>query len=226
MNPLNVKVQDDFITFPLEPELAGRTFQVSKIEKYSSPEEGKIKDVVRYTIFDCINKEKEVIVEAVMESKNDFNIRYYEKVDAVDFNWDFVTLLGTSPFGYNNPKYPKIGHLIYDKVTQDGENFEEVALYMSNEEYKAMSDADKKNVKRDNNGYFFLVDRSLGVRRTLSGKDYFAWLYDRTPNGENYPIYLLIEVVVFETGEEYERKQPKILVYEGKKLLLNDVKVN
>jgi hypothetical protein len=202
-------------------ELSGKLFYCQNIQTYTSHENGISKEVARYTVVDRQNENHIFLIECIKESANDFNIRYFEKLEEMEYDPEFMGLVGTSPFGYTHPSNND-DYYEYDKVVQEGEEYieQEFSINLEDEE----DDSYKDYAIEDENGWYYIADRSTGILREFNdGKEVYAWIYDRKPVPE-LPIYMLIELKALD-GEEYETQRPKISVYEGKKILINDIKI-
>lgn len=221
-NPLNIRegVNGSYIEFPMEIELSGDLFYCKSQKNYTSKENGNFREVARYEIVDRADNERTFIIEAIKITENDYDLRYYEKLEDVDFDAEFMGMVGTSPFGYFHPKHDE--ELIYDKIAQEGEEFvdQDFELDVSLEEDDSYMDW----AQEDENGWYYTVSRSTGILREFSDKSKtYSWIYDRQPKPHK-PIYMLIEIKALNDYAEYELKRPKISIYEGKKLLVSDIK--
>jgi len=222
-NPLNIRTSSEgsFITFPMEIDLIDRLFYCNEISNYTSHENGINREVARYEIVDRNDDDQRFIIETIKLTENDFDIRYYELLESLDFDPEFMGMVGTSPFIYYNPKFPDIESFEYDKVEQEGEEFVEQQFNLDIDEEE--DDSYKEWASEDENGWFYTVDKSTGILREFSNKEkVYAWIYDRKPE-PNSPIYLLIEVKALDSYDEYETQRPKIKMYEGRKLLISDI---
>lgn len=223
-NPLNIrpKVEGSYIEFPMEPELIDKLFYCKEIANYTSHEDGDSRMVARYYIVDRQDENHRFIIEAIKKSENDFDIRYFELLEDYDYDSEFMGMVGTSPFAYAHPKYPNIDVMEYDKVDQDGEEFVDQEFSINPDEEE--DDSYKEWCEQDENGWYYVVSRSTGILREFSNGDKtYSWIYDRKPTPQ-IPIYLLIEVEALMSFEEYETKRPDINIYEGRKLMISDIK--
>ena len=226
-NPLEIKTsrEGSFIDFPMEAELVGKLFYCVGIANYQSFEEGIERTVARYSLIDRQNNDTKFIIEAIRISEDKYELRYFELLQEIPFDWNFMGLVGTSPFGYAHPKYPSVDQIMYDKVRQSTEEYvqQEFGLSEDHPNYETRDDWAQKDEDGD---YFYTVDRSMGVHRELAGPDYpvFAWMYKRDPEPD-MPLYMLIEVKAYENAELYSEINPPIEVYEGRKILLSDLKI-
>jgi hypothetical protein len=225
-NPLNIEPskEGNFIKFPMELELSGKLFYCSNVQNYTSVENANKRTVARYTIIDRNDENHIFLIECIKTSKNDFDIRYFEQLEKLDYDEEFMGLVGTSPFGYAHPKN-NFDFMEYDKVQQEGEDFFEQEFSINPDEEE--DESFKEFAIEDEDGWYYVVDKSTGILRTLSSikssDEVYAWIYDRKPE-PNSPIFMLIEIKALD-GAEYLSKKPKIMIYEGRKLLIEDIEI-
>jgi len=220
-NPLNIRTgtEGSFLTFPMELELSDTNYYCKNMVNYISHENSNEREVARYYIIDRINADRHFIIEAIKVTDNDYDLRYFEELEILDYDIEFMGIIGTSPFAYIHPKYEE--EMEYDKVKQDGEVFEEQEydLDITLEE----DDSYKEWAVEDDNGWFYTVIRSTGILREFSDKTQtYSWIYDRKPEPKN-PIYMLAEIKALKEDEDYEEIRPSIYIYEGRKLLHDDI---
>ena len=223
-NPLNIRptAEGSYIEFPMEPELIDKLFYCSEIVTYTSHEEGIERLVARYNIVDRQDEKNRFLIETIKKNENDFDIRYFELLEKLDFDEEFMSMVGTSPFAYAHPKYVNVDFMEYDKVEQDGEEFidQQFSIDVETEE----DDSYKEWCEQDDNGWFYTVTRSTGILRKFSDKSQtYSWIYDRKPT-PTMPIYMLIEVEALLNYDDYATQRPKINIYEGRKFLISDIK--
>ena len=253
-NPLKIKTTGNgsFISFPMEPIFVGKSYACSKIEHFTTFEDGKERKACRYTLFDRINSDNEMILEVIEKNQNENDYRYFEVLDKVRFDWSIINMVGSSPYGYKNPKYDE--ELAYDKMDQEGEEFVEIHVYVDKDDIAEYEDG---ILSQDEYGdFFFVADRSAGVSREFVSENrdkefIYTWMYNRKEDGSNLPVFLMVEcenlelskkeidklqekadsqdefddLVFSETEELYNRKKPYIVFSEGRKLLRSDIVV-
>lgn len=221
-NPLNIRegIKGSFIEFPMEIELSGDLFYCKSQKNYTSRENGVSREVARYEIVDRAKEDRTFIIEAIKITENDYDLRYFEKLEDIDFDPEFIGMVGTTPFGYYHPKHDD--ELVYDKIQQEGEEFTEQQFSLDVEEEE--DDSYMEWAEQDEHGWFYTVNRSTGILREFTdGSKNYSWIYDRKPK-PNKPIFMLVEIKALNDFAEYETKRPKITIYEGKKLLVSDIK--
>lgn len=164
------------IRFPLEPEISDDLFKVQM----------DLGDRAQLLTSEITGTE--VLVDFELCNESSKNVIGY-LLEVIDYDEDFIGVIGTSPFGYQHPKYPNYteddGFLIYDLIKKGKQEIIKM-------EYE--------------DGSIGEVYRDAGLELFLGDDKVTCWLYERKEEN-GYPVYFT--VIAF---------KDKIKIYEGMKL--------
>ncbi len=159
------------------------------------------------------------ILDVQKDSMQNISLICYQLIEEMDFDLNFLSLVGTSPLGYHNPQIPNIDYILYEKIENYYEDKEVIKFLVTNEEVP--HNPEEKGYYQDGSGnWYFLSERSHGTLLRFRDDYKLSWEYKQEQNER-----LLIELQAFTNMNEYMHQQPTIYIYEGEKLHRRDIKV-
>jgi hypothetical protein len=149
----------------------------------------------------------------------DIKILCYKKLETMEFDQNFLSLVGTSPLGYHHPDMKNIDFILYNIVKTPLSESDDLKYIVLNEELPN-NPQDHGYLKDGNGNWYFLAKRDLGT--LIEFEDHFkrVWEYKQDDNER-----LLIEIEALKNSWEYMRKKPNINVFSGKRLKRREIKL-
>ncbi len=159
------------------------------------------------------------LLDIEQDLMKNFTITWYEEVEKMPFDLNFLSLVGTSPLGYHNPKYPNIEYIMYQRISDPTDETELLTFYVTEDE---LPQHPKENgYFQDANGnWYFLTRRANGALLRFHERYRLCWYY-RQDQDER----LLIEMDAYRSMTEYTKYRPSIHIYEGKVIKRRDIKL-
>ncbi len=152
-------------------------------------------------------------------SKN-IKITLYTHLETMEFDLNFLSLVGTSPLGYRHPRLDYIDYILYEIIEDDMSDKEIIKYIVSEDELPP--NPEKSGYHQDGSGkWYFLSHKHQG--ELLNFFDHYkrAWRYKQ----EGYE-RLLIEMDSIVDFNEMMLIKPEIDIYEGVELSRRDIKLH
>ena len=147
------------------------------------------------------------------------SLHFYQLIEMMDFDLNFLSLVGTSPLGYHNPNIKNIDYILYEKVHHPQEEKETIKFLVSEDELP--DDPEEMGYYQDgNHNWYFMSDRSRGDLLKFEDEYKRSWEYRQEADER-----LLIQLSAFKSIREYIHEKPPIYIYEGKILKRKDIKI-
>jgi len=190
--------------------------QVFKCEDIITFENGENYISTRY----LLSHDKETyLLDVQKDSMQNISLTCYHLIERMEFDLNFLSLVGTSPLGYHNPTMPNIDYVLYNKLEKFYEENETIKFMVTEEELP--ENPKEMGYHQDgNNNWYFMTNRSRGTLLKFSNNYKLSWEYQQEKNER-----LLIELEAFKNMQEYIQKQPTIYIYEGKSIHRRDIKI-
>lgn len=170
----------------------------------------------RYLLSD---EDNHYILDVQKDSMQNISMTCYQLIEEMDFDLNFLSLVGTSPLGYHNPKIPNIDYVLYDKVDKYHDEYEMIKFMVTKEELPKKPK--ESGYHQDGNGnWYFMTKRTNGALQKFEDDYKLTWEYKQEKDER-----LLIEMQAFKNVQEYIYHQPLIYIYEGKSLHRRDIKI-
>ncbi len=159
------------------------------------------------------------ILDVQKDSMKNISLTCYHLIEKMEFDLNFLSLVGTSPLGYHNPKIPNIDYILYEKLEKYHDDNEMIKFMVTKEELP--ENPEEAGYYKDGNGHwYFMTTRTKGALRKFDDDYKLTWEYKQEKDER-----LLIEMQAFKNMQEYIQKQPPIYIYEGKSLHRRDIKI-
>ena len=166
------------------------------------------------------HKDDRYILDVQKDSMKNITLTCYHLIEEMEFDLNFLSLVGTSPLGYHNPKMPNIDYVLYEKEPEQHEEYETIKFMVTEEELPS-SDPQEMGYYQDGNGHwYFMTQRTKGSLLKFENDYKLSWEYKQEKDER-----LLIEMQAFKNMQEYIREEPTIYVYEGTALRRRDIKI-
>ena len=167
-----------------------------------------------------LEKDDALFLLDVQKNKNlDISIICYQLIEEMDFDLNFLSLVGTSPLGYHNPNIPNIDYILYEKLENKAQERETIKFMLTKEELP--ENPKKLGYYKDGNGnWYFMTTRTKGTLLKFDDDYRLMWEYKQEKNER-----LLIELTAFPHMQDYIQNQPPIYIYEGTSLHRKDIKI-
>ena len=166
------------------------------------------------------NEKDSYILDVQKDSMKNITLTCYHLIEAMEFDLNFLSLVGTSPLGYNNPKMPNVDYVLYEKEPEKHEECETIKFMVTEEELPS-NDPEDMGYYQDGNGHwYFMTQRTKGSLLKFENDYKLSWEYKQEKDER-----LLIEMQAFKNMQEYIREEPTIYIYEGKALKRKDIKI-
>ncbi len=172
------------------------------------------------TRYHLSNETDSYILDVQKDSMKNISLTCYHLIEEMDFDLNFLSLVGTSPLGYHNPKMPNIDYVLYEKETKHHEEYETIKFMVTEDELPE-NDPEEMGYYKDGNGnWYFMTKRTKGSLLKFEDDYKLSWEYKQEKDER-----LLIEMQAFKNMQEYINQQPTIFVYEGTALRRRDIKI-
>ncbi len=159
------------------------------------------------------------ILDVQKDSMQNISLTCYQLLEEMAFDLNFLSLVGTSPLGYHNPKIPNIDYILYEMPENINIDREVIKFMVAKEDVP--EDAEDSGYYQDGNGnWYFMTTRAKGTLLKFEDAYKLAWEYKQERDER-----LLIELKAFKNMQEYIQQQPSIYIYEGKALHRRDIKI-
>ncbi len=165
------------------------------------------------------HKDAHYILDVQKDAMKNISLTCYQLIEKMEFDLNFLSLVGTSPLGYHNPKLPNIDYVLYEKLERYHDDTEMIKFMVTKEE---LPDNPKEaGYYQDGNGHwYFMTTRTKGALRKFEDDYRLTWEYKQEKDER-----LLIEMKAFKNMQEYIHQQPDIYIYEGTALHRRDIKI-
>ena len=202
-------------------------FLQMKLEKNTQEEQFRCQDVI---IFEnalnypatryVLEKDDETYILDVQKDKMlNISLTCYQLIEEMDFDLNFLSLVGTSPLGYHNPTMPNIDYVLYENLEKFHHDHETIKFMITDEDLP--ENPKEMGYHQDGNGnWYFMSDRTKGTLLKFEDDYKLAWEYKQEKNER-----LLIELKAYKNMQEYIQEQPTIFIYEGTSLHRRDIKI-
>jgi len=166
--------------------------QVFKCEDIITFENGENYISTRY----LLSHDKETyLLDVQKDSMQNISLTCYHLIERMEFDLNFLSLVGTSPLGYHNPTMPNIDYILYNKLEKFYEENETIKFMVTEEELP--ENPKEMGYHQDgNNNWYFMTNRSRGTLLKFSNNYKLSWEYQQEKNER-----LLIELEAFKTSE-------------------------
>ncbi len=211
MHGLLALEKDMFIELDIKSKKA-----IFKCEKIISYENSYNFPSTRYLLS---SKSELYILDVQKDSMKNISLTCYHLIEKMEFDLNFLSLVGTSPLGYHNPKMPNIDYVLYEKLEKYHDDNEMIKFMVTTDELP--KNPEESGYHQDGNGnWYFMTTRTKGALHKFEDDYRLTWEY-RQEKDER----LLIEMKAFKNMQEYIQEQPLIYIYEGKSLHRRDIKI-
>ncbi|OQX73947.1 MAG: hypothetical protein B6D59_04040 [Campylobacteraceae bacterium 4484_4] len=162
---------------------------------------------------------KRSLLDIEQDLMKNFTITWYEEVEEMPFDLNFLSLVGTSPLGYHNPKYPNIDYIMYQRISDPTDETELLTFYVTEDELPERPE-ENGYFKDANGNWYFLTRRASGALLHFENRYRLCWHY-RQDQDER----LMIEMDAYRSMTEYTKYRPSIHIYEGRVIKRRDIKL-
>lgn len=202
-------------------------FLQMKLEKNAQEEQFRCQDVI---IFEnalnypatryILEKDDETYILDVQKDKMlNISLTCYQLLEKMDFDLNFLSLVGTSPLGYHNPNLPNIDYILYENLEKFHHDHETIKFMVTEDDLP--EHPQEMGYHQDGNGnWYFMSERTKGTLLKFEDDYKLAWEYKQEKNER-----LLIELKAYKNMQEYIQEQPTIFIYEGTSLHRRDIKI-
>ncbi len=187
-----------------------------KCEDIISFENGQNYISTRYLLS---NEKDSYILDVQKDSMRNISLTCYHLIEKMEFDLNFLSLVGTSPLGYHNPQMPNIDYILYEMKEKFHEDHEMIKFMVTEEELPE-NPSDMGYYQDGNRNWYFMTNRTKGSLLKFEDDYKLSWEYKQEKDER-----LLIELKAFKNMQEYIHKQPTIYIYEGKSLHRRDIKI-
>jgi len=171
------------------------------------------------TRYSLSHDKERYLLDVQKDSMQNISLTCYHLIEKMEFDLNFLSLVGTSPLGYHNPTMPNIDYILYDKLEKFHEDNEMIKFMVTKEELPA-NPKEMGYYQDGNNNWYFMTQRTKGALLKFEDDYKLSWEYKQEKDER-----LLIELQAFKNMQEYIHKQPTIYIYEGKSLHRRDIKI-
>jgi hypothetical protein len=167
-----------------------------------------------------LKKEGETYILDVQKDKLlNISLTCYQLIEEMEFDLNFLSLVGTSPLGYHNPTMPNIDYVLYENLEKFHHDYETIKFMVTKEELP--ENPEEMGYYQDGNGnWYFMTTRTKGTLLKFEDNYKLSWEYKQEKNER-----LLIELQAYKSMQEYIQQQPTIYIYEGTSLQRKDIKI-
>lgn len=186
------------IRFPLEFSIKDDLFVLDETVKCG---DRVIAHILKSEVTDV-----KVLIDYDLFSEPDYCVIGYnlEKININEENIFFTYMLGTTPFGYQHPKYPNIqendGFIVYERIVKG--KLEDIEMI-------------------DENDTPFVTTRDSGLPIKINEKPAMEWAYVREEEN-GYPTYFLAH---FRNMDKTAENQAIVQTYEGVKANISTIEI-
>jgi hypothetical protein len=159
------------------------------------------------------------ILDVQKTYEKDIKITCYKLLEEMEFDLNFLSLVGTSPLGYNRPDMKNIDYILYDLVKKPNSDTESIKFLVTKDELPDNPE-DKGYAQDGNSNWYFMANRTKGSMLKFSDDYKLSWEYKQDDDER-----LLIEMVAQKGIQDYIKNAPPIYVYDGKALKRRDIKI-
>jgi hypothetical protein len=159
------------------------------------------------------------ILDVQKNYDKDIKLTCYRLLEEMEFDLNFLSLVGTSPLGYHRPDMKNIDYILYDLIKKHNSDMDSIKFMVTKEELP--SSPEEKGYAQDGNGnWYFMANRTKGSMLKFDDAYKLSWEYKQDEDER-----LLIEMKAQKGMQEYIKNEPSIYVYDGKALKRKDVKI-
>jgi Mg2+/Co2+ transporter CorB len=140
-------------------------------------------------------------------------------LEEMEFDLNFLSLVGTSPLGYHRPDMKNIDYILYDLIKKENSDIDSIKFLVTKDELP--DNPEEKGYAQDgNSNWYFMANRTKGSMLKFSDDYKLSWEYKQEENER-----LLIEMIAQKGMQDYIKNEPSIYVYDGKALKRKDIKI-
>ncbi|HIP46316.1 MAG TPA: hypothetical protein EYG95_02020 [Campylobacterales bacterium] len=165
------------------------------------------------------NDDQRYILDVQKDSMQNISLTYYQLIEKMEFDLNFLSLVGTSPLGYHNPNIPNIDYVLYEKLEKFHDD-NEMIKFMVTEDELPQNPQELGYYQDGNKHWYFMTNRTKGELLKFKDEYKLSWEYKQEKDER-----LLIELQAFKNMQDYIHKKPTIYIYEGKSLHRRDIKI-
>lgn len=173
----------------------------------------------RYMLKSHINEE-EYILDVSKCYNKDIKIVCVKEIEELDFDQNFLSLVGTSPLGYNHPDIQNIDFVLYN-IEVNPLNYSEDIKYVVLEDELPKNPKEHGYMQDGNGNWYFLAKKDCGFLLEFEEDFKRVWEYKQDENER-----LIIEIEALKSSWDYIKEKPPIKIYSGKRLARSDIKLN
>ncbi len=172
----------------------------------------------RYLLED-MESGRDGLLDIEQDLMKNITLTWYEEIEQMAFDLNFLSLVGTSPLGYHNPRYPNIDFIMYQRISDPLEDTELLTFYVTEDELP--EHPEENGYFQDGNGnWYFLTRRANGALLNFGDEYRLCWYY-RQEGRER----LMIEMKAYRSMTEYTKYRPTIHIYEGSEIKRREIKL-
>ncbi len=207
--------KDGFIEIDNKRDSSSRLYSVVDVEEYQN----HLNYYSNRYILGSEDSDELYMLDIQKNASQDIVMTLYTHLESMEFDLNFLSLVGTSPLGYRHPKLDHIDYVLYE-IIEDEMSEKEFIKYVVTED-ELPKNPKKTGYFQDGDGnWYFLSDKNQG--ELLNFFDYYkrAWRYKQ----EGYE-RLLIEMDSYINFEDLMVIKPNIDIFEGVELSRRDIKL-
>ena len=165
------------------------------------------------------NDDERYLLDVQKDSMQNISLTCYHLIEKMEFDLNFLSLVGTSPLGYHNPNIPNIDYILYE-MKENFHDDNEMIKFMVTKEELPENPKELGYYQDGNKNWYFMTNRTKGALLKFNDDYKLSWEYKQEKNER-----LLIELQAYKNMQEYMHKKPTIYIYEGKSLHRRDIKI-
>jgi hypothetical protein len=159
------------------------------------------------------------ILDVQKTYNKDIKLTCYRLLEEMEFDLNFLSLVGTSPLGYHRPDMKNIDYILYDLIKKENSDIDSIKFLVTKDELP--DNPEEKGYAQDgNSNWYFMANRTKGSMLKFSDDYKLSWEYKQEENER-----LLIEMIAQKGMQDYIKNEPSIYVYDGKALKRKDIKI-
>lgn len=206
-NPLALK-QNDYIQLGNSEVERKVLYICQKILNFTDAQQAL---ACRYQLIQELNG-RELWLEVKKDRAQNYQLFCYEKIEEMESDPSFLSVVGTSTIKYQNPHLKESTHTIYNRIPKKGEIVMPVKHLVEEDELPE-SPNEYGYYKDGNNNWYFMTKRSEGTLKNFDGKQQKrSWEYKHEQER------LLIEM------QDKNATNTNIIIYEGREIARKDLK--
>jgi len=149
----------------------------------------------------------------------DIKLLCIKEEERLEYDQNFLSLVGTSPLGYNHKELQHIDFILYNIVSNPMSSFETIKYIVDKDELPSNPE-EKGYLKDGNNNWYFLAKKDDGAIIKFENAYKRVWEYKQDEDQR-----LIIETKALKSEWEYIKIRPDISIYIGKRLHRRDIRL-